>query len=1409
MRDRDAWATIRGYVYQVETTIERWLELRPNQLLELERGEDIDTIQKALFSDEEEQARLLEQIKHREESLTIRSPHAIEALASFYEHFSANPELDLRFRYVTNAKVGAERLSPIPNRTPAIKLWNQIQAGEVTADQQAAALAGVRTLLSKAKKPDGLNDQTWANFAAFIAGATADDLLQFIRRVEWKTQAATAGSLRNAIKQALIDRHNALPESAQAIYERLFFYVFNLLANAGRKRLGIDDLQTQLRLPALSAADQRLSENLTILLSEIETRVAALEEDLKLQRQSIQKMDSQLQSLALQVGANVAVDYALGSAQLDLPPLADHTVRRQAVVSRYVELLRSKTWCALHGQVGRGKSYLLRLIAEGGQNPVWIRMDGVDSDKACLRIDEAFSALSATQPTPYRARWYDSVCAGLEEGTMLILDDLPRMRGNDQLSERCVLLARVCARHNIKILSSSPYDLPPQVSQALGDHILLKEEAPPFTDQEIRELFDIYGAPEDFISGKGVDWIAALTEQNPTLLVAAARYLVEHQWDLGAEAFEGMLRGTFAQQVNDQTQLLLRETVPDANDRELLYRLNLVRNAFTNEEVRCVSEVAPVITLPGERLAGVLGLWVQRDSASAYTISPLLSQIGGDNLESEVRRNVHLALGEAVLRKRRLGPFQIIDAVIHFHSGEAFNKAGAVLQKALWAIQYDDNVSDDWGISGLWYNLPLPPQMDLNMRLMLRARQIAVCHKLGKGVDYLLADLDRLLEQAPAEDAAWVVGATLTVGPLRALEDPVRANRYLLMALRALPNAELPGAQRLTFSEEVPPESLIWLNGYGIKTAEELRDWLATVEQFTLEQRLKALEGKPLEHGCLIIATSLWMTELAKPKAGRDWEGVLAALQELSERARNLGFELLWARAINVRIRILGQYNDEIDVAETLAREALATASDNPTVRFVIEEAIGSQFALANRPDEALPWLRAALTEPTEAYAFERLTALLHASRAVGEADGPLALRYTEQAVRLGKQFPTILETDLIRALGEQAVALWLSGDLAAAYTPLRDAVERLLAIEKKDDTWKTLVVLVAHALGYLSTLAKHGRPPATTRDSQPYEAPARGHFLIYNPDVIAYYMEAHDIYLPASLVSFAEGIGRDEEATKWALKAFDIARKSGNQDTMSTLAVLALGYLIREDKFVEALDVARDLGVTTVAVNTLGPTNREYLRHGFDAYSVLGDRPNERWQAAEYYATLLGLVPIMFRISTIRLTDTTRAEAAAKLVAAACREIAQDAAAGGLWNAAAELFEQILTREIDPEEMLARGNQFNTEDERALRAICYIRASLDCAPRRALEIHLAILPFLHDHFRHFVSIYRQTLVPFIESFWRKSFRENRFYFNNLREVDFQLEQAITVRGDNIVQGILRIISIGLGIQIDDTWLNQ
>ena len=73
---RDATVTIRGYVYQVNVTLLRWIALRPGEALALEAGEDIDKIQKAL-ADDFAIERLLEGVKHREKRLTLRSHEAV------------------------------------------------------------------------------------------------------------------------------------------------------------------------------------------------------------------------------------------------------------------------------------------------------------------------------------------------------------------------------------------------------------------------------------------------------------------------------------------------------------------------------------------------------------------------------------------------------------------------------------------------------------------------------------------------------------------------------------------------------------------------------------------------------------------------------------------------------------------------------------------------------------------------------------------------------------------------------------------------------------------------------------------------------------------------------------------------------------------------------------------------------------------------------------------------------------------------------------------------------------------------------------------------------------------------------------------------------------------------------------
>ena len=70
---RDAHATIAGFVFQVNTTIRQWLELRSDEYLELEAGEDIDLIHADANSQETDFSRLLMQLKQLTDgSLTLR-----------------------------------------------------------------------------------------------------------------------------------------------------------------------------------------------------------------------------------------------------------------------------------------------------------------------------------------------------------------------------------------------------------------------------------------------------------------------------------------------------------------------------------------------------------------------------------------------------------------------------------------------------------------------------------------------------------------------------------------------------------------------------------------------------------------------------------------------------------------------------------------------------------------------------------------------------------------------------------------------------------------------------------------------------------------------------------------------------------------------------------------------------------------------------------------------------------------------------------------------------------------------------------------------------------------------------------------------------------------------------------------
>lgn len=242
---RDATVVIRGYVYQVNTTLLRWIELAAGHSLELEAGEDIDVVREALTNGEPD--RIFEAVKHRERNLTLRSPEALAAIATFHEHRRANRSLKLRFRYVTNSEVGTENPTITELGTPGIHIWERVRADAIVGKQKRSVISALRSFLLQCSCPSDVADSTWNEFGRYIKKATIPELNRFIAAFEWSTSQSSPDDLEGRVRYELVNCGKVKSgDDAETAFQHLFHFVFALLSQRSEKILTADLLSEQL-----------------------------------------------------------------------------------------------------------------------------------------------------------------------------------------------------------------------------------------------------------------------------------------------------------------------------------------------------------------------------------------------------------------------------------------------------------------------------------------------------------------------------------------------------------------------------------------------------------------------------------------------------------------------------------------------------------------------------------------------------------------------------------------------------------------------------------------------------------------------------------------------------------------------------------------------------------------------------------------------------------------------------------------------------------------------------------------------------------------------------------------------------------------------------------------------------------
>ncbi len=1402
--NREASDTIRGYVYQVHLTIERWLNLQPEQRLNLERGEDIDLVSSSLSG--EEQIRL-EQVKDHKSNVTLRS--AVNSIAYFIEHRQNNPK-NRCFLYTTTSEVGKEQDLPESlKKIPGILVWEQLRKGCLKDTSQNEALQGIREILSRdvKKKPDKLPDKTWENFCNFVINEKDDELLNLIRNFEWNTKADGLKSLSKRVIKLLIDRQHGIADGieAQKQYERLFFYVFHLLAQSGLKQLTVNERNTQLSRP-LSEIEREEIHRILGRVGILESRVDSLERSLlNIQDAIASQVNEQLQHLIQQQGVDYALNLNPTSLDLSVPLLVEHLSHREETVNALIGVFNSHTWTAIHGIAGSGKTHLAVLIVQAINTcRAWVRLRGLNREQACEELDAAFKELAALPPQSDRYQWYCQLCECLGNDAMLVLDDLPELSGSDRLSEQLIQLTRACRLHGVRLLSTSPYQLPFSLQELLGDQILHSTATPPFRDDEAAEILQAYGAPTTILNTY-VRFINTYAQQHPVLITAIARYLQQQDWQLNEAVESRLLKGEYRATLNSQMERRVLDSVEDDKARELLYRLSLPIGSFSINEVKALASVNPVLERPGERLHALVGIWVQHDTKERLLISPLVEKLGESNLLPETKKSCHLKLGELIVSKRQLSPQNVTDAIVHFVGAEEFDRAGFMLISALQELTSIDVVVDYGWLLTLWASQPLPEQMALGIRLLLRGLQIATRHKYDKDISYLVKDLDKLVGQATENEAAGIVFATMLASSVLGQNDPILANRHLRTALQLLPKVQklqIPDSSELAFPEEISLEFSIWINSTGIKTTDQLLDWIGTVEQLTAEQRQRAFSHEVAELGCLLVSERVWLTESEKPQEQQNWSAVLAGYEDFAQRVHQLDLELLWACATLSQIIILGEYCKDISAAITVAETAIAEASNDPRVQFLIKQGIGRQCVYANRNDEGLIWLSQALGENTSAYPTARMKVLLSMSRATGSRDPRLSVQFAQQAVSLAET-TRVDESDIVKALGELAIAHWLADNLAAAFEPWDQAGERLLACRSDTDDWKRLFVVYGHVSGYFTLLASTGSPPTETLSGEQYAVPHRGILFSQNPGLLDYYNRNRECTVMANLARFAEAIGNEEKAAAWALRGMDDARATNQREVLAILSLDAIPHLLLDDYYAEVLDLAMETGAFLAAGEQQLQTGQVPQGFELDVAAILGNKPGELWRKAEHNAVLVGLLPIIFRICTVALHNPELAQTQATEVAVICRQVSATAVDQQLWITAADLLEQIHSQEASHTEIIRRSKTFDFENDAVLRAIGYLIATMqnDTPLEKAIQVHMGLAPFVYRHPSQQSAVYRQVILPFFTNYWKIKFESMPLLFHSTEFVSRILNTAENLPEAERVQFILLTVALSLNVR--------
>ncbi len=349
------------------------------------------------------------------------------------------------------------------------------------------------------------------------------------------------------------------------------------------------------------------------------------------------------------------------------------------------------------------------------------------------------------------------------------------------------------------------------------------------------------------------------------------------------------------------------------------------------------------------------------------------------------------------------------------------------------------------------------------------------------------------------------------------------------------------------------------------------------------------------------------------------------------------------------------------------------------------------------------------------------------------------------------------------------------------------------------------MFVMLGHAGGYFSQVASNVKQLRTS-DGGRYAEPYPVMFLTaYREDRASLFDESRGALLTSLMCLFAEAIGNDDRAMYWAQFGIDDARARGNPAGVATLAWMLIPHFVRENRFVDALDVAREASTAGVAATVLRDHGADVFTMGVTTKLVVKEAGVGQELEAEQMALNFGGITVAFGLALLFLSQPSAASTRAAEVIDFCRHI-DESLPESRWARFADVLASAFVKPTSLKDINALANAAGKDNLHTPYIVGYLGVSVH--PEASLETaaiaQTMIVPYVERILSTKSTLYRRSVPQFILGFWQRAVDAQPFRFSSPSILRAELEAASLAPPASQVCSTLRAVCAALRVRLPE-----